>query len=114
ISRENKASETRLERYHRQVISEHLRQFKNTWELCNQWLEGEEELVPPQKLLGNERVNTKDKILRFSPAQAESMAALMNECLTIKMQWHLKKRTWRRKLGRLKERLLSHDHQKSG
>lgn len=107
IYQEDKASDSHLEKYYRQIIIEYLQQFKDTWKLCNQWLGESEELELPKPIQESEQVTMENEILQFSRVQADNLAIFMADCLTLKMQWELTNKKLRRRLGRLKNWLLN-------
>lgn len=100
-----KAKHTGIEQYHKDVLSNYLLQFEETWNVCNSHLPETEQIRCPSKV--NKKDLKQKKISSFSEAQLDEISGIITDSLSFSFKLQIEWLKWRRRLGLLKNRLLN-------
>lgn len=104
VSKDHKAEDGSIDQYHRDLLSNHLTLYEQTWDMCNAHLPEAENLVYPSKIDGVDQ--TSGKISSFSELQMDEISNIIAESLSFRFKLRVEGLKWRRRIGRFKMRLF--------
>ena len=99
-----KAKHTGIDQYHRDVLSNYLLQYEETWDTCNSYLPASEQIICPCKV--NKKDLKQKKISSFSEAQMDEISGIISDSLSFRFKLQVEWLKWRKRLGLIKKRLL--------
>jgi hypothetical protein len=83
ISKKCKCENSSIEQYHKESLSSQLTQYKDTWEICNEFLPLNEKIVFPKESAN--RISVHEKNSSFSDMQMEAIAQIIADSATLKV-----------------------------
>lgn len=98
-----KAKHTGIDQYHRDVLSNYLFQYKETWNLCNSHLPESEKIICPSNV--NKRDLKQKKISSFSDAQMDEISGIIADSLSFRFKLQVEWLKWRKRLVFVKKKL---------
>jgi hypothetical protein len=89
ISKKNKCENSNIEEYHKDVLSNHLANYEDTWEICNEFLPSDEKISSPKENTDQTLIGEKNS--SFSDEQMEAIAGIIADSLTLKVRFQIEK-----------------------
>ncbi|MDZ7755184.1 hypothetical protein [Rhodohalobacter sp.] len=101
VSKDQKAEDASIDQYHKEVLSNYLARYEETWRVCNAHLPETEMLLYPSKV--DKKDSEKGKISAFSDRQMDEITGIIGDSLTFRFKLRVLWLKWRGRLGKIKK-----------